>query len=167
MRKRAWSILLLTGALAYTPAPAEAQLKEAAIGGGMGFLGGAVSTLSIVVARARFQGRYLDSPQDLIHWQTTPLIVGPAAGVAFGLMGPDVLKGSIIGSTSGLLIGAAAGATLGWILSAEQEAPWAGGVIGAGVGLNMGGAIGAFLAAGDEDDGTEPAPIELSLRVRL
>ena len=154
------------------PGSAAAQeLRNAAIGGGAGFLGGIAMTVAIVVARARLQGQYLDSPSDLIHWQTTPMIAGPAAGVFFGLNGEEVLRGSIVGSTSGMLIGAAAGAGLGWLISGEPESPWAGGVMGGGLGLLVGGLTGAYLGwraqEKEGDDGGGGAPATLSIRVPL
>ena len=161
-------LMVLTAGHVDAPAAAAQTAKNAAIGGGLGFLGGVVSTVSIVVARARFQNLYLDSAADLIHWQTTPLIVGPTAGVAFGLLGDEVLRGSITGSASGLLIGSVAGAALGWAISTEQEAPWAGGVIGAGVGLNIGGVLGAYLQWREEDDEhRNDEPLVLTVRVPL
>lgn len=162
-------LMLVLSALA--PPAAPAQVKEAAIGGGVGFLGGAVITLGVVVARARFQRAYLDSVEDVIHWQTAPLILTPAAGVGFGLLGEDVLIGSIVGSTSGMAAGAVAGAGLGWLLSTEAEAPWAGGVIGAGAGMTIGGLLGAYLAWRDQDEDGEPEPAGsasyVGLRVRI
>jgi hypothetical protein len=152
------------------PTRAAAQLKQVAIGGAAGFMGGVAMTLSIVVARARLQGQYLDSPSDLVHWQTTPLIAGPAAGVFFGFTGQEVLRGSIIGSTTGMVAGAAAGATLGWVLSAEPEWPWAGGVMGGGVGLAVGGLTGAYLswrAQADDPDGGGGEPATIVIRVPL
>ena len=169
--RRAARILLVLLTLApFSPPSAAAQLKNAAIGGVAGFFGGIAMTTSIVVARARLQGQYLDSPSDLVHWQTTPLIAGPAAGVFFGITGEDVLRGSIIGSTSGMLIGAAAGAGLGWIISGEPESPWAGGVMGAGVGLALGGLTGAFLGwqkQQEDDEADAGPPATITLRVPL
>jgi hypothetical protein len=160
MRRTIPILLLILTLLPLTPPPASAQVKEAVIGGAAGFAGGVAMTLAIVVARARIQGQYLDSPSDLVHWQTTPMIAGPASGVFFGLTGEDVLRGSIIGSTTGMLAGAAVGAGLGWMLSGEPEWPWAGGVMGGGVGLALGGLTGAYLGwlHQQDGDGGEPAP---------
>jgi hypothetical protein len=168
---RALRILLVLLMLAPLgpPGAAAQEVKNAAIGGAAGFMGGIAMTVSIVVARARLQGQYLDSPSDLIHWQTTPMIAGPAAGVFFGLTGEDVLRGSIIGSTSGMLIGAAAGAGLGWLISGEPESPWAGGVMGGGLGLALGGLTGAFLGWKEQDDdAADPGPpATITIRVPL
>jgi len=169
MRRTIPTLLLTLALLPLAPPPAAAQLREAAIGGGAGLLGGLAMTLSIVVARARLQGQYLDSRGDLIHWQTTPMIAGPAAGVLFGISGEEVLRGSIIGSTSGMAAGAAAGAGLGWLLSSEPEWPWAGGVIGGGVGLAIGGLTGAYLSWRSHKDDPKPdaEPLTLNIRVPL
>lgn len=168
MRRMVRTLMLVLALLPLASRPAAAQYREAAIGGGAGFLGGIAMTVSIVVARARLQGQYLDSAGDLIHWQTTPAIAGPAAGVFFGLAGEEVLVGSIIGSTGGMAIGAAAGAGLGWLLSSEQEWPWAGGVIGGGLGLALGGLTGAYLGWRKQEDTTgDRPPATLELRVPL
>ncbi|MEX2584527.1 MAG: glycine zipper 2TM domain-containing protein, partial [Gemmatimonadota bacterium] len=145
--------LLLVALAGIPPLPAEAQqLTRPVVGAGVGVAGGAVITLSAIVYRARFQREYIDSVDDLIHWQTLPMILAPAAGVTFGLAGQDALMGSIVGSTSGMLVGAASGAGLGLLLSSEPEWPWAGGVIGAGLGMSLGGlALGFHRWAEDED----------------
>lgn len=121
------------------PGRAAGQIERPLIGAGIGLAGGAVVTISTIVARARFQHEYIDSVEDLIHWQSIPMIGAPAAGVLFGLAGKDSLTGSIIGSTVGMAAGAALGTGLGWLVSRNPESPWAGGVIGAGVGLTFGG----------------------------
>lgn len=161
--------LLLLALLPGTPAPAAAQVERAVIGGGVGVLGGAAVTMAVVVARARLHREYLDSAGDLIHWQSTPMIAAPAAGVVFGLAGEDALMGSMAGSMGGLLIGAAAGAGLGWFLSEEQEWPWAGGVIGGGVGLAAGGLVGGLFAwSRDEDADLEfPAALRMGLSIPI
>ena len=127
--------LLLTA----DPEPVSAQLQRPAIGAAVGVVGGGVITLSAVVARARFKREYVDSMDDLIHWQSLPMLLTPAVGIGFGLAGDEALKGSVIGSTAGLVVGAAAGSGIAYLLSEVPEWPWAGAVIGAGVGLTIGG----------------------------
>lgn len=135
--------LLLSG---LHPPPASGQVARASLGAAIGVAGGAVITMSAIVARARFQNEYLESVDDLIHWQTIPMVAAPAAGIFFGLAGQDAHVGSIVGSTTGMVVGSGVGAFLGWLTSPDQEAPWAGGVIGAGVGLTIGGIAGGLLA---------------------
>ena len=157
------AVLIAVSLMPTATVPASAQWARAALGAGVGVAGGTVVTLSAIVARARFQHEYIDSVDDLIHWQTIPMIAAPAAGIVFGLAGRDAQVGSIVGSSSGLVAGAALGAGLGWLLSNEQEAPWAGGVIGAGVGLTIGGLGGGLLAWNWEDE----SPPEASTAIHL
>ena len=161
-------------ALAQVPIPAKpllAQATKAAIGTAVGVGGGAVITMSVVVARARFEGRYLESVDDLIHWQSVPMILTPAVGLFFGLGGARSLNASIVGSVSGMVIGSAVGAGIGWLAAGDQEAPWAGGVIGAGAGMVVGGLFlggRAWLESRREDDpgnGGEPARIMFRLPI--
>ena len=131
---------------AVTVTPALARLARAGIGAVVGVLGGVVITLAAIVVRARFQHEYLESAENLIHWQSAPMILAPAAGVMFGLASAHALKGSIVGSISGMVLGAALGAWIGWLLAEYREGPWAGGVIGGGVGLSVGGLLLGFRA---------------------
>lgn len=132
--------------------PAAAQERRAAVGAVVGAGGGAVITLSAIVARARFQRRYVDSADDLVHWQSIPMIAAPAAGILFGYAGHDAHVGSIVGSTSGMVLGALVGSSVGWISSRQPESPWASGVIGAGIGLTIGGLAGGLFAWSRDDD---------------
>lgn len=150
------------------PGTASAQrLARAAMGGTVGIAGGVGVTLAVIMARARFQHEYLHAPEDLIHWQSTPMIAGPAAGVFFGWSGEEELRGSIIGSISGMAVGAGVGAGLGWLLSEEAESPWAGGVIGGGAGLAIGGLLGGFLAWTEEVTDGDPSPAQVMVRIPL
>jgi hypothetical protein len=138
---------------------AAAQVGRATVGGAVGVAGGAVITLSVVVARARWEDVYLDSAEDLIHWQSAPMLLTPAVGVFFGLSGRDPLVASVIGSSAGMLAGAAVGTGLGWMLSSAPEWPWAGGVIGAGVGMTIGGlAMGTRALLRKHSDGAADLP---------
>lgn len=164
-------LLVLALAVVIQPRTAAAQTARAAAGGVVGAAGGAVITLSIVVARARWQGEYVESVDDLIHWQSAPMLLTPAVGVLFGLAGRDPLLASIRGSTAGLLIGSAAGAGIGWIASTTPESPWAGAVIGAGAGMTLGGlALGlrAWRHGGDgQDAGGDDPPVRIGVRIPL
>lgn len=159
------ALALLAAGAAPTPAPAQAE--RVAGGAALGVAGGAVVTISAIVWRARFQREYLDSVDDLIHWQTLPMIAAPAAGVVFGLAGRDAVMGSLVGSVSGMLLGAATGAGLGWIVSATPESPWAGGVIGAGAGLTLGGLLGGLRAWSRDENAKLELPPQLRLGISI
>lgn len=145
------------------PAPTRAQDEKPIIGAGLGVAAGTAITVGVVVARARWGRVYLDSPEDLIHWQSIPMIAAPAVGAFFGLTGDDALKGSIIGSSAGALVGAGVGAGLGWLLSDEQEWPWAGGVIGAALGMSVGGIYGGLTGWRKDHDPDIPFPDFMSV----
>jgi hypothetical protein len=110
------------------------------IGGAvLGLIGGGVITLAIIVARARWWHVYLESVDDLVHWQGVPIAVGALTGLLFGWAGWWAFAGSVLGSISGLLAGAGVGATVGALVSSYPESPWAGGILGAAAGLTLGG----------------------------
>jgi hypothetical protein len=155
MRTLVLPILIAALLLPSLRTPAAAQAARGAVGGAIGVAGGAVITLSVVVARARWQQEYLESIDDLIHWQSAPMILTPAVGVLFGLAGREPLRASIVGSTAGLAAGAAVGAGLGALLSSAPEWPWAGGVIGAGAGMTAGGLVLGMRAWIRQRDGAE------------
>lgn len=163
-------VLLFMLAAGTAPQRALAQVGRAAIGTAVGVAGGAAITLSVVVARARLQEVYLDSAEDLIHWQSAPMLLTPAVGLAFGLAGNEPLRGSVIGSVGGMVLGAAAGSGIGWAMSADPEAPWAGGVIGAGLGMTIGGltlGIRNWLRSRDEEAAEAAAPTRFEIRLPL
>lgn len=150
-----WALLVALAMTPVAPRGALAQVTKAAIGTAVGVGGGAVITMSIVVARARFQGVYVESADDLIHWQSAPMILTPAVGLFFGLNGKYPLEQSVIGSVGGMLLGSAIGTGVGWVVSATPESPWAGGVIGAGAGMVVGGLFlgtRAVLKVRNQDD---------------
>lgn len=149
------TLLIVLSGLLLIPAgakPAPAQFVRTAAGGALGVVGGGAITMAAVVARARWQGEYLESVNDLIHWQSLPMIVAPITGMVFGYAGPDVLKASVVGSATGLAVGAAVGAGLGWALTEQAEWPWAGGVIGGGLGLAAGGIMEGLRAWREAED---------------
>jgi hypothetical protein len=154
-------------ALSLAPRPAEAQrLVRVGIGSALGVAGGVAITAAAVTFRARFMGEYLLEPEDLIHWQSAPMIGAPAAGILFGWLGEEELKASIVGSVGGLAVGAAVGAGLGRALASDLEAPWAGGIIGGGLGMTVGGLTAGLLAwrRGERAEGAPlPPPIEVVL----
>lgn len=172
MRMVAYTFLI---ALVQMPLPARpllGQATQAAIGTAVGVGGGAVITMSAVVARARFEGRYLESIEDMIDWQSVPMILTPAVGLFFGLGGTKPLNASIVGSVSGMAVGAALGTGIGWLAATDQEAPWAGGVIGAGAGMVVGGLFlggRAWLEGRKEGDPPEGSgdPVRIEFRLPI
>lgn len=162
-------IALIAVVLAIGVRPPEVgaqQAGRAAIGAGIGVGGGVVITLSVIVARARFQGEYLASVDDLLHWQTLPMILTPATGAIFGWRSREALEGSVKGSVGGMLVGTALGAGVGWLSSNSAESPWAGGVIGAGVGLTIGGIVMGLRGWANDDEGSGE-PVTVGFRVRI
>lgn len=164
-----WGIAVIVVALLLLTwsEPAAAQIQRPVVGAAVGVAGGAVVTLSAIVARAQLQKEYIESADDLIHWQSIPMIAAPAAGVVFGLAGHDAHVGSIIGSSSGMLLGSLVGSAIGWSQSTRPEAPWAGAVIGAGVGLTIGGLAGGLLGWSRDDDPDIEFPSELRLTLSV
>ena len=164
-------MLFMLSLIGPTPSKAFGQAAKAAMGTAVGVAGGAVITMSVIVARARFQGEYIDAAEDLIHWQSLPMLLTPAVGLAFGIGGSEPLKGSVIGSTSGMAIGAALGAGVGWLTSSDPEAPWAGGAIGAGLGMTAGGlylGIRNWLRTRDSDAALEAGePVRVGIQLPL
>lgn len=165
--RTSWILAIAVALLVGSAEPAPAQYELQAIGAAIGVAGGAGVTMGIVVARARWQRVYLDSADDLISWQSAPMIIAPALGILFGTAGEDALLGSIAGSTTGLVAGAAVGAGLGWLLSNEQEWPWAGGVIGGALGMTVGGILNGLSAWSRDDDPNLPFPKELRFNISV
>lgn len=164
-RLRTIPIVLLTGLLlllAASPQPASAQeVPRAALGAGLGVLGGIGITVAKVVARAHWQNEYLLEPGDLIHWQSVSMILAPAAGMVFGLHSGEALAGSFIGSASGLALGAGVGALAGSMAMDTPEGGWAGGAIGGGLGLAIGGLLGGYLGWREHEGLAVPLSLEL------
>lgn len=168
MRSAIYTLLLVAVLIPACRQTAAAQVGRATIGGGLGLVGGSVVTLSVIVARARFQGEYFESVDDLADWQAAPLVLTPGVGVMFGLAGRDPLVASLIGSASGLVIGATTGGVAGWLASDSPEGPWAGAVIGAGAGLAIGGLLLGIRAWARDDDRDAPSPaLPIGVRITL
>lgn len=145
-------LAILVGLLIGSAAPAAGQnAPRAALGAGLGVLGGVGITIANVVARAHWQDEYLLDLGDLIHWQSLPMILAPATGAVFGLHSREALQGSFVGAVSGLGLGAGLGALIGRAATAEPEGPWAGGVIGGGLGLAIGGLLGGYIGMAEHE----------------
>jgi hypothetical protein len=155
------ALVVLLGAW---PRPASAQeVPRAALGAGLGVLGGVGITVAKVVARAHVQNEYLNEPGDLIHWQSVSMILAPAAGAAFGLHSWDALGGGFIGSASGFVVGVGVGAFVGSLMTDTPEGPWAGGAIGGGLGLAIGGLVGGYIGWRQHEG--EGVPVSLEVQV--
>lgn len=137
------------------------ELGRAALGGAVGVAGGVGVTIAIIVARARLANEYIHEAGDLVHWQSAPMIAGPTTGVAFGLMGEDELRGSVIGAVSGLVVGTALGAGGAWLSTDDTSWHWAAAAMGGGAGIALGALVGGLIAwsQGPDDRGDTPALI--------
>jgi hypothetical protein len=147
---------------------AEAQLPpaaRAAISGGIGVAEGTIASLAIMVARARFQDEYVESPRDVLSWgwQAIPVVLAPIQGLAFGLAGKDAFSHSLAGSAAGMAIGATVGGLIGHLVSDAPENTWAGAIIGAGAGLTIGRVLFGVLGWNDGDE-DEPPTMSVILR---
>ena len=169
MRTTLGVVLVLLALVPSCTQTAFAQVARAGIGGAVGVAGGAVITMSIVVARARIQNVYLESADDLIHWQSVPMLLTPAVGIMFGIAGKEPLKASVLGSTSGMLLGAGVGGAVGWLTSNDPQVPWAWAMMGAGAGMTVGGlalGIRAWTKDRDADSGGPSLPaMRLGIRI--
>jgi hypothetical protein len=116
------------------------------VGAVVGLVAGLAVTLGVVVARARFEGHYIESTADLMSPQALPIVLGLAVGVAVGLSGWRVLAASAAGVLAGAAAGVAAGALLGGATSSEPESRWAGAVMGGAAGVALGLVLGVVSA---------------------
>jgi hypothetical protein len=148
------AVLAVLAAAPVTPAPAGAQAGPALVGAGVGFLGGGVATLSLVVGRARWESEYIGGAADLVGLNGAPVVIGTATGVAIGLWDEDRLRQAVIGGGGGMVLGIGTGWVAGTILGDRRADKWAGAVIGAGIGLAAGALVGALLPPdGEPGDG--------------
>lgn len=166
IRRHTLLLATLVVLLAAPPRAAAAQevMPRAALGAGLGVVGGVGITVAKVVARARFQNEYLHEPSDLIHWQSISMILAPAAGGVYGIHSWDALRGSFFGSSSGFAVGVGVGVLVGHLTSETAEGRWAGGAIGGGLGLAVGGLIGGYLGWRQHEE-SGAAPLSLEVRV--
>lgn len=169
IRKTVLIAVLAAGAL---PAPARAQgsYLAAALGAGAGLVAGGYVTVAVVVARAQIEQEYVFGLDDILDWESIPVIVGPATGVALGLWDDDRLVRTVIGGAGGTLAGAGLGLLLGDRLWDPPEGRWAGAAIGAGAGLVLGALTGmAWPATESPSPGNPPAAagVPVIFRIRL
>ena len=131
--------------------PAEGQLAAGAVGAIGGIGAGGYVTLAVVVARAQY-GHYLHDVNDLLGWQSFPVILGAATGTAVAVWDADRMVTGYVYGAAGTLIGGSIGYLLGPAIWKRPEGKWAGGAIGAGAGM----AAGYFLGVLMPRDGIAP-----------
>jgi hypothetical protein len=162
MRRVFNQLLIVSMLLSGNATNAAAQVPpaaRAAISGGVGLAEGVIVSLAVIVARARFQNDYVESPRDVLDWgwKAIPVVAAPVAGVAFGLAGDDAFSHSLAGSAAGIAIGASVGGLVGRLTSDAPENTWAGAIIGAGAGLTIGRVLFGVLEWNDGDDDDPPS----------
>jgi hypothetical protein len=139
--------LLAASAVAITliqPARADAQFVSGAVGAVGGIGAGGYVTLAVVVARAQY-GHYLHDAEDLLGWNSVPVLLGAATGTAVGVWSADRMVTGYLYGTGGMLIGGSIGYLVGPLIWKRPEGKWAGGAIGAGAGMAAGYFIGVFM----------------------
>ena len=137
------SVLALTVAGA-APRVADAQLVSGAVGAIGGIGAGGYVTLAVVVARAQY-GHYLHDVDDLLGWQSVPVLLGAATGTAVGVWDEDRMVTGFIYGAAGTLIGGSIGYLVGPLIWKRPEGKWAGGAIGAGAGMAAGYFLGVLM----------------------
>lgn len=165
-------ILFALGALPGTPVSAQGErsLLGAAVGGVSGLASGGYITVAIVVARARFQDEYVFEIEDILDWESIPVIVGPAIGGTIGFFDDERLYRSVLTGAGGMLGGAGVGLLLGHYFWGTPDGRWAGASIGAGAGLALGALFGIIWTPSDGDGGPRSgssAAIPIRLRIPL
>jgi hypothetical protein len=162
-------LVLAALATAAPPARAQEQFISGAIGAAAGLTSGGYVTLAVVVARAQY-GHYLHDVDDLIGWESVPVLAGIGVGAAVGVWDADrMMTGWAYGAT-GALTGGTVGYLIGPMLWKRPEGKWAGAAIGAGVGMAAGYFLGVFNPRSDLTPGfmkkdNAVIPISVSLSV--
>ena len=162
---------LVIFALSATARPAHAQerLLSGAIGAAAGLTSGGYVTLAIVVARAQY-GHYLHDVEDLIGWQSVPVLIGIGVGTAVGVWDADRMMTGWVYGASGALTGGTIGYLMGPVMWKRPEGKWAGAAIGAGVGMAAGYFLGVVIPRNDLTPGflkKESAVIPISVTLSV
>ena len=166
-------IVLSAAALVLTMAharPAQAQLLSGAVGAVGGVGAGGYVTLAVVVLRAQY-GHYLHEAEDLLGWQTVPVLLGAATGTAVGVWDADRMVTGFAYGAAGTLIGGSIGYLIGPLIWKRPEGKWAGGAIGAGMGMAAGYFLGVLMPRegfapgflGNSDKNVIPISVTLSV----
>jgi hypothetical protein len=148
--RKVLTLALVTLALAVfaSPARAQQQILSGIIGAGAGVTSGGYVTLAVVVARAQY-GHYLHDVDDLIGWESVPVLLGAGVGAAVGVWDADrMMTGWAYGAT-GALAGGSIGYLIGPLLWKRPEGKWAGAAIGAGAGMAAGYFLGVLNPRSD------------------
>ncbi|HUH13432.1 MAG TPA: hypothetical protein VMK65_09995 [Longimicrobiales bacterium] len=165
-------LFLALGALPGRPTTAHAQDGGSLLGAGVGAVSGLAAggyiTVAIVVARARFEDEYVFEIEDILDWESIPVIVGPAIGGVIGFFDPGRLYRSVLTGAGGMLVGAAVGLSAGHVYWDTVDGRWAGAAMGAGAGLAVGALVGLIWTPSDADGGaSDPAAAGIPLTVRI
>ena len=137
------AVFVVTASLAF-PARSEAQVLSGAVGAIGGIGAGGYVTLAVVVARAQY-GHYLHDVNDLLGWNSVPVLLGAGVGTAVGVWDSDRMVTGYIYGTGGMLLGGSIGYLIGPLIWKRPEGKWAGGAIGAGAGMAAGYFLGVFM----------------------
>jgi hypothetical protein len=135
--------VVLAGALAHGQ-PAQAQIVSGAVGAVGGIGAGGYVTLAVVVLRAQY-GHYLHDAEDLLGWQTVPVLLGASVGTAVGVWDADRMVTGFAYGAAGTLVGGTIGYLVGPLIWKRPEGKWAGGAIGAGMGMAAGYFVGVLM----------------------
>ncbi len=150
--------------------PAEAQqILSGAIGAVAGVTSGGYVTLAVVVARAQY-GHYLHDVEDLLGWESVPVLLGASVGTAVGVWDADRMVSGFAYGAGGALVGGTIGFLVGPLIWRRPEGKWAGGAIGAGAGMAAGYFLGVFNPRSDLTPGflkknSSAIPISITLPV--
>jgi hypothetical protein len=150
--------------------PAQGQqVLSGAVGAFAGVTSGGYVTLAVVVARAQY-GHYLHDAQDLLGWQSVPVLLGAAVGGAVGVWDADRMMTGWTYGAGGTLVGGTIGYLVGPLIWKRPEGKWAGAAIGAGAGMAAGYFIGVFNPRSDFTPGflksdKSVVPISITLSV--
>lgn len=164
-----FALIVGGGAMTARPAHAQHQVLSGAIGAAAGITSGGYVTLAVVVARAQY-GHYLHDVDDLIGWQSVPVLLGAGVGTAVGVWDADRMMTGWAYGAAGALAGGSIGFVVGPLIWKRPEGRWAGAAIGAGAGMAAGYFLGVFNPRTDltpgflkKDNAVIPISVTLSV----
>ncbi len=130
-------LLLLPGSGSWIGASARALAGSA-----VGLVTGLGVSVGLVVARARFEHRYVESVHDLYGPDGIPIALGIVGGIAAGIAGGAELAGTAVGAVTGGALGAGIGAAIGVAAKGDSQGTWSWGVVVGAVGMLLGALLG-------------------------